>query len=43
MMARLLHISMDDLQEDAADGLAVALCHGLRNSGYTAQILNMKK
>ena len=43
MMARLLHLSMDDLQEDAADGLAVALCHGLRNSGHNAQILNMKK
>lgn len=32
MMARILKLQKDELSEDAADGLAVALCHGLRNS-----------
>ena len=39
MMARMLDLSMDGLQEDAADGLAVALCHGLRNESQSAKIL----
>jgi crossover junction endodeoxyribonuclease RuvC len=30
MMSQMLDLSMESLQEDAADGLAVALCHGLR-------------
>jgi len=32
MMGQLLHIRVEELDEDAADGLAVALCHGLRHS-----------
>lgn len=32
MMTQILNIRGKRLQEDAADGLAVALCHGLRNS-----------
>ncbi len=34
MVAQMLNINLDGLQEDAADGLAVALCHGLRTTGY---------
>lgn len=30
MTSQMLKINKDALQEDAADGLAVALCHGLR-------------
>jgi len=30
MISQMLNINKDGLQEDAADGLAVALCHGLR-------------
>lgn len=33
MMAQMLHLSSENLQEDAADGLAAALCHGLRSCG----------
>ena len=40
MMAQMLHLQLDMLQEDAADGLAVALCHGLRSS--TPTILTLK-
>lgn len=40
MMAQMLHLQLDTLQEDAADGLAVALCHGLRSSNPT--ILTLK-
>ena len=40
MMAQILHLQLDMLQEDAADGLAVALCHGLRSSNPT--ILTLK-
>lgn len=43
MMARMLNIRLDGLQEDAADGLAVALCHGLRNSRYTAQVQKVEE
>ena len=32
MMAQILDLQDETLQEDAADGLAVALCHGLRNT-----------
>ncbi|NQT24199.1 crossover junction endodeoxyribonuclease RuvC [candidate division KSB1 bacterium] len=32
MMSQMLRIPIDTLDEDAADGLAVALCHGLRQS-----------
>jgi crossover junction endodeoxyribonuclease RuvC len=32
MLFRLLDIPQQELQEDEADGLAVALCHGLRSS-----------
>jgi crossover junction endodeoxyribonuclease RuvC len=32
MMGQLLKIRVEELCEDAADGLAVALCHGLRHS-----------
>jgi len=34
MVAQMLNINLDGLQGDAADGLAVALCHGLRTTGY---------
>ena len=40
MISQMLNIQTDGLQEDAADGLAVALCHGLRSSGYGAQVLS---
>jgi crossover junction endodeoxyribonuclease RuvC len=33
MISQTLHIREDGLTEDAADALAVALCHGLRQSG----------
>jgi crossover junction endodeoxyribonuclease RuvC len=42
MMAQMLRIRTEDLQEDAADGLAVALCHGLRESGCRAQLERRK-
>ncbi len=32
MMSQMFRISIETLDEDAADGLAVALCHGLRQS-----------
>ena len=32
MMSQMLKLDIDDLCEDSADGLAVALCHGLRAS-----------
>jgi crossover junction endodeoxyribonuclease RuvC len=32
MMARILNIPMEKLCADSADGLAAALCHGLRNA-----------
>lgn len=32
MLIRLLKLPQQELQEDAADGLAVALCHSMRNS-----------
>jgi crossover junction endodeoxyribonuclease RuvC len=31
MMGQMLHLELDTLSEDAADGLAVALCHSLRH------------
>jgi crossover junction endodeoxyribonuclease RuvC len=31
MMCQMLHIDKNSLTDDAADGLAVALCHGLRS------------
>ncbi len=40
MVSQMLNLQMNGLQEDAADGLAVALCHCLRNHGQT--ILKMK-
>jgi len=43
MMSKLLHLEIDDLQEDAADGLAVALCHALRSSGPAAQMISKLK
>jgi crossover junction endodeoxyribonuclease RuvC len=33
MMARLLNLDLNTLEEDAADALAAALCHGLRAPG----------
>lgn len=33
MMSQMLKIDGKTLKEDAADGLAVALCHGMRHSG----------
>lgn len=36
MMSQMLNIRIDDLSEDAADALAAALCHGLRQSGAAA-------
>jgi len=35
MVARLLGMGAITLQEDAADSLAVALCHGMRNTAGT--------
>jgi len=32
MVSQMLRIQIETLDEDAADGLAVALCHGLRQS-----------
>ena len=43
MMAHMLDVSMDDLQEDAADGLAVALCHGLRSDSRSSKILQPER
>jgi len=43
MVAQMLSLEKEKLQEDAADGLAVALCHGLRSSGSASQILEKKK
>ena len=43
MMARMLDLSIEDLQEDAADGLAVALCHGLRCYSRSAKMLQPEK
>jgi crossover junction endodeoxyribonuclease RuvC len=39
MISQMLNIRIDDLKEDAADALAAALCHGLRQSG-AGQILS---
>lgn len=39
MMSQILNIRIDDLKEDAADALAAALCHGLRQCG-AGQILS---
>lgn len=36
MVSQMLHIPENQLEEDAADGLAVALCHALRWSQDTA-------
>ncbi len=41
MMTQMLCLSCDELQEDAADGLAVALCHALRASGIGSKISKM--
>jgi len=38
MMAQMLHLKEEKLQEDAADGLAVALCHGLRSCKSPSEI-----
>lgn len=43
MVAQMLNLQINGLQEDAADGLAVALCHCLRNSGIGSKILKMKQ
>lgn len=37
MMQKILHLDDEKLTEDAADGLAVALCHGLRTSDSRVQ------
>jgi crossover junction endodeoxyribonuclease RuvC len=38
MLVRLLALPKEKIQEDAADGLAVALCHSLRCSNSTVHI-----
>lgn len=43
MMAQMLNLRREGLQEDAADGLAVALCHALRSSGQGSQILKLEE
>lgn len=43
MMAQMLGLSKDTLQEDAADGLAVALCHGLRSTGHASHLVQKLK
>ena len=40
MVAQILSIDPGELQEDAADGLAVALCHGLRTAGMKNDLLH---
>jgi crossover junction endodeoxyribonuclease RuvC len=43
MTAQILNLQVDELQNDAADGLAVALCHGLRYSKIRKSILKIEK
>lgn len=38
MMTQILGLPKEPLQADAADGLAVALCHGLRSSGAASML-----
>lgn len=43
MMTQMLGLSKETLQEDAADGLAVALCHGLRSTSQAAHLIQKSK
>ena len=40
MVAQILHIDPEKLQGDAADGLAVALCHGLRTASMKNDLIH---